>query len=64
MGYRDDFYVVGNIIGFTGLLHQSPTVYFHAGTEFGHITQDHWFEGNRCREGVRNDPNYTIDNEP
>jgi hypothetical protein len=63
MGYRDNFYVVGSIIGFTGILHQSPTVYFHAGTEFGHITQNHWFEANCGREDVGSDPGYTIGNE-
>jgi hypothetical protein len=28
MGYRDDFYIKDNILGYTGNLHKDPTVYF------------------------------------
>ena len=28
MGNRDDFYTAENIIGYTGNLHNNPTVYF------------------------------------
>jgi hypothetical protein len=28
MGYRDDFYIKDNILGYTGNLHGNPTVYF------------------------------------
>lgn len=41
MPYRDDFYNIGNIIGYSGNLYDNPTVYFHdvAGDAVGHITQ-------------------------
>jgi hypothetical protein len=39
--YRPDFYTPENIIGYTGKLHEDPTVYFRNGREYGHITQQH-----------------------
>lgn len=50
--YRPDFYTPENIIGFTGKLHESPTVYFRDGDEFGHITQAHQYDWNVGREPV------------
>lgn len=41
MGYRDDFYSVANIVGYTGNLDDNPTVYFETDEEQGHITQAH-----------------------
>lgn len=65
MGYRDDFYVAGNIIGYTGDLNNFPTVYFLslAPPEFGHITQDHWLRHNVGRETVHGSTGYTYANE-
>lgn len=50
--YRADFYIAANIIGFTGDLHNNPTVYFLSDTEFGHITQYHKTAWNIGRETV------------
>src|SRR5210317_838788 len=63
MGYRDDFYVAENLIGYTGDLHSFPTVYFKKGDEFGHITQKHDSGTNVGRGSVRKDSTYTIGNE-
>lgn len=63
MGYRDDFYTVGNIIGYSGDLADSPTVYFVHGNEFGHITQRHPSPQNVGRTEVCAARNYTIANE-
>jgi hypothetical protein len=63
MGYRDDFYIVANIIGFTGTIQSDATVYFRQGPEFGHITQAHRFRPNVGREGVCSHPGYVIGNE-
>ncbi len=52
MAYRADFYSPENIIGFTGSLHNNPTVYFQTDTEFGHITQSHDIRFNIGREPV------------
>jgi hypothetical protein len=57
MGYRDDFYIQANIIGYTGGINRDPTVYFltgpaHGPNEFGHITQAHNIIANVGREGV------------
>lgn len=41
MGYRDDFYIAENIIGYTGTATLHPTVYFKYQYLFGHITQNH-----------------------
>ena len=53
MGYRDDFYDAYNIIGYTGSLHEKPTVYFKYGKEFGHIMQSHTAQYNVGREEVQ-----------
>ncbi len=39
MGYRDDFYIPENIIGYTGSPRSCPTVYFKSQFFFGRITQ-------------------------
>ncbi|WP_330924919.1 hypothetical protein [Candidatus Sororendozoicomonas aggregata] len=41
MGYRDDFYIPENIIGYTGSAALNPTVYFEHQCFFGLITQHH-----------------------
>lgn len=63
MGYRDDFYAVENIIGYTGVLHDFPTVYFQTGTEYGHITQRHDFSQNVGRNEIHSAVGYSIGNE-
>lgn len=69
MGYKDDFYCIGNMIGYTGDIHDFPTVYFlrevAGGSFYGHITQKHDLPGNVGRLHVSRwpDPHYTIDNE-
>ncbi len=65
MGYRDDFYIVENIVGYTGNLHQNPTVYFYIGgatSTFGHITQAHTLDENVGREKVITDDEYVAGN--
>lgn len=63
MGYRDDFYVRGNIIGITGPVQELPSVYFRsAGGEYGHITQIHYYNFNWGRTDVTNDPGWQITN--
>jgi hypothetical protein len=64
MGYRDDFYIVDNIIGYTGRVNRSPTVYFLCGQESGHITQYHSNDANCGRETVHSDPHYYHQNDP
>lgn len=74
MAYEADFYIPENIVGYTGVIGEKPTVYFKRvegdGTKsFGHITQN-WFDGefgesnspNVGREVVRNAADYTIAN--
>lgn len=61
-GYRSDFYIIQNIIGYTGTLQGTPTaanplkgaptVYFWDGKEYGHITQQHDVPSNVGRELV------------
>lgn len=63
MGYRDDFYIVGNIIGYTGKAHSDATVYFRHGDEYGHITQNHDIKENIGREEVKQHADYSIANE-
>ncbi|MFT3735388.1 MAG: hypothetical protein QM776_10230 [Rhodocyclaceae bacterium] len=63
MGYRDDFYMVQYIIGYTGSLQDFPTVYFIKGKEFGHITQKHNESQNVGRMEVYSSDAYTIGNE-
>jgi hypothetical protein len=62
MGYRDDFYIAENIIGYTGKIGKSPTVYFKCGQESGHITQYHENDANLGREQVLSDPQYKYGN--
>ena len=62
MGYRDDFYAVENIIGYSGRVSDFPTVYFQNGDEFGHITQKHGYPQNVGRMEVHADPNYVMEN--
>ena len=64
MGYRDTFYCTDNIIGYTGALHECPTVYFFSpkNSAYGHITQAHGIEGNVGRERRQKDPGYKIEN--
>ena len=63
MGYRDDFYVVGNMYGYTGKINEKPTVYFKTDTEYGRITQDHEHKNDIRRNKVRNADGYTLRNE-
>jgi hypothetical protein len=63
MGYRDDFYMVQNIIGYSGNLHSFPTVYFQNGNEYGHITQKHDIPQNVGRMAVKQCDDYFIGNE-
>ncbi len=63
MGYRDDFYVAENIIGYTGDVGSNPSVYFRSGSEWGRITQDHDKKTNIGRAFVRDTMPYTIVNE-
>lgn len=69
MGYRDDFYVKENIIGYTGDLKGLPTVYFKRTIEGGF---DEWaritqvYPDNRANEGrafVRKNRSYVMRNE-
>jgi hypothetical protein len=62
MGYSDDFYVSGNIIGYTGDVNTNPTVYFRTGNTFGRITQDHPNRNNIGRNVVRTKGDYSIGN--
>lgn len=62
MAYRDDFYCVANIIGYTGALHRDPTVYFRHGEEYGRITQEHGYSQNVGRSEVVADGDYFIRN--
>jgi len=63
MGFRDDFFVVGNIIGITGKVQELPSVYFRsAAGEYGHITQVHKSTYNWGRTRVTNDPGWVITN--
>lgn len=62
MSYRDDFYTKENIIGYTGLLSNNPTVYFKRGDEFGRITQYHKDKDNIGRNVVREYSDYKITN--
>lgn len=39
--YESDFYTASNIVGYTGSLYNSPTVYFHSKYKFGRIVQSH-----------------------
>jgi hypothetical protein len=63
MTYRDDFYVVGNMYGYTGQVNNSPTVYFMSATEHGRITQDHPRTENIGRDVVKRNEGYSIRNQ-
>jgi hypothetical protein len=63
MGYRDDFYMVQNIIGYTGNVNDFPTVYFQKEDEYGHITQKHGDSQNVGRMEVYKSADYWIGNE-
>jgi hypothetical protein len=55
MGYRDDFYTIDNIVGYTaadGDITQAPSVYFETNTEHGRITQVHSNQDNVGRNTV------------
>lgn len=60
--YGDDFFVEGNIIGYTGTLGQQETVYFRSGDTFGRITQAHDDQDNVGRSKVRTYADYSIRN--
>jgi hypothetical protein len=62
MTYRDDFYVAGNMYGYTGQVNNSPTVYFVSATEHGRITQDHPRKDNIGRDVVKGNEGYSIGN--
>ncbi len=66
MGYRDDFYIKENIIGYTGsiLFALPPTIYFYDCTRkfLGHITQLHEISANIGREKVFYAEDYLIFN--
>lgn len=63
MAYREDFYTVENIIGYTGNVNLNPTVYFQKGNYFGRITQDHSCKDNIGRNEVRFAMDYRIEND-
>jgi hypothetical protein len=63
MGYRDDFYVVKNMVGYTGSVNDNPTVYFQSDDECGRITQHHQKEDNIGRSAVRDTAGYALGNE-
>lgn len=63
MGYRDDFYTIGNIVGYTGELNDFPSVYFQTATLRGHITQAHGYVQNVGRQQVESAVGYVLDNE-
>ncbi len=52
MAYCDNLYNIGNIIGYTGQLHDFPTVYFKCDQQdiVGHITQRHEYPQNIGRQ--------------
>jgi hypothetical protein len=67
MGYEDALYSARNIIGYTGEINDSPTVYFleplgTAPRRYGHITQAHWLWLNTGRECAHSAENYTYEN--
>lgn len=62
MAYCNYLYNARNIIGYTGKVDDSPTVYFQLGRAYGHITQDHPTPINIGREEVAIHAGYHIDN--
>jgi hypothetical protein len=63
MGYRDDFYIVANVIGYTGSISDNPTVYFESNAEYGRITQAHDNADNIGRNKVRSNEGHSLANE-
>ncbi|MGB0949264.1 MAG: hypothetical protein ACPGU0_04070, partial [Marinirhabdus sp.] len=51
-----------NIIGYTGDIHDNPTVFFKKGNKFGRITQDHQHEDNIGRNRVKSHSDHSIEN--
>ncbi|WP_108261539.1 hypothetical protein [Mangrovicoccus ximenensis] len=64
MAFHDTLYSIENMIGFTGKLHELPTVYFMDGEYAGHITQQHPVAENVGREEVIPAGAYRYANEP
>ena len=66
MGYRDDFYIKKNIIGYTGTILSGslPSIYFYDPMQyaFGCITQCYYMQENIGREPVLIDKDYLIFN--
>jgi hypothetical protein len=62
MAYAPEFYIPENIIGYTGVLHKNPTVYFLSATHYGHITQVHDDWTNVGREKIRSNTRYFFGN--
>jgi len=60
--YEDGFYKKENIIGYTGDINISPTVYFKCNNKFGRITQSHPNRSNIGRNIVRIANDYKISN--
>lgn len=52
MAYEPNFYQAQNIVGYTGEIGKSPTVYFMDNKNYGHITQDHPCPLNVGREPI------------
>jgi hypothetical protein len=53
MAYKPNFYQAQNIVGYTGKIGESPTVYFMDNEHYGHITQAHKCPFNVGREPIR-----------
>ena len=62
MAFKDDFYTKENIIGFTGDLHNNPTVYFKTDDHVGRITQEHFREINIGRHDLYSTNGYRSGN--
>ena len=65
MPYHDTFYTAQNIIGYTGALHDFPTVYFRCDRRnlIGRITQRHPYPQNVGRNRPSTSIGYTMGNE-
>jgi hypothetical protein len=53
VAYKPNFYQAGNIVGYTGRIGESPTVYFMDDRHYGHITQAHDCPLNVGRELIK-----------
>jgi hypothetical protein len=62
VAYAPEFYSPENIIGYTGVLHKNPTVYFLSASHYGHITQVHDQWRNVGRETIRSSARYMFGN--